>query len=424
MRKLFYALLLPLAVMTSACSDDEKNFGDLTVDNKKDLTQSLSADENSATVTFTARDSWTATVTDVTTTRAGLSWLSLDRYEGGTGSYTLKITLSDNTSGADRKAVITATTAGGDKFDVQITQVKTNKDGTTPPSVGTPGEDVALVDRVSIKIEDETYIHKFEYDDNNRIVEMTTTGPNGDPVKRINISYGSNEITATLQRGFTGMSRSIAAADASVKNGHRKPSAAARGRTRSEMGYYQYNCTFKLNPAGHVASGTWVADDWEDERTEWKNTYDSQNYLTAVEYSEDEDYHWTVTCTWDAGNLTRVDTRGYDYAYYSTATYDNDFSNNKANIDINYLVNETDEYLDIDYSEFMGLLGFYGQRSKGLLSSSLSTDEDGSDYGKFKYTYTLDTDKRVTGIKVVRTSTSSDGTEYYYTTEYTLSYKK
>ncbi|MCC8019564.1 MAG: hypothetical protein LIO85_07320 [Rikenellaceae bacterium] len=427
MRKLIYALVLPLTVVLStACSDDdEKTFGDLTVDNKKELTQSLSADENSATVTFTARDSWAASVTDATATRAGLSWLSLDRYEGGAGSYTLKITLTDNTSGADRKAVITITTAGGDTFDVQITQVKTNKDGTTPPTVGTPDEGAALVDKVIREhwdggYQEETVTIDFVYDTSDRITEITYT--EGDyTVKRYLLSYGTDKITVVEHYDFDATesyrSRSVSAKPGSDGVGNRRNSRGAAA-TRAED-YYQKDYTFNLNSNGYITSASSI--DYDEWRYDWKVTYDSQNYIEKVEFTETDNYdNYIVDCRWTDGNLTRVDIDYLEFdSYFSTAVYDDSSDNEKANIDLNFLAVQADEYLRIDRSGIMVMLGYYGQRSRGLMTGSQATEESGYVYGTQTYTYTRNSDGLIDGIRVVNRFDE----DYFDLDEYTIVYK-
>ncbi len=118
MKRLFYAVALSAACAFSACTD-EGGTNPITVSDKAELKQTLSAGETSGTVTFTAAEPWAANVQE--TTKAAPTWITLDKYNGEAGTVTLAITLEPNETDAVRTATITIACASG-KITITVKQ--------------------------------------------------------------------------------------------------------------------------------------------------------------------------------------------------------------------------------------------------------------------------------------------------------------
>ena len=113
------------AALLASCSDDKDysgDFGQIKVPDTRQLEQTVSADDTQSArgVTFTTEGAWTSTIAE---TRAEApAWISISPDRGdAAGSYTLKITLEPNTSGASRTATIVIT-CGTSKIEITVTQ--------------------------------------------------------------------------------------------------------------------------------------------------------------------------------------------------------------------------------------------------------------------------------------------------------------
>ena len=113
------------AALLASCSDDKDysgDFGQIRVPDTRQLEQTVSADDTQSArgVTFTTEGAWTSTIAE---TRAEApAWISISPDRGdAAGSYTLKITLEPNTSGASRTATIVIT-CGTSKIEITVTQ--------------------------------------------------------------------------------------------------------------------------------------------------------------------------------------------------------------------------------------------------------------------------------------------------------------
>ena len=113
------------AALFASCSDDKDysgDFGQIKVPDTRQLEQTVSADDTQSArgVTFTTEGAWTSTIAE---TRAEApAWISISPDRGdAAGSYTLKITLEPNTSGASRTATIVIT-CGTSKIEITVTQ--------------------------------------------------------------------------------------------------------------------------------------------------------------------------------------------------------------------------------------------------------------------------------------------------------------
>ena len=126
------------AALLASCSDDKDysgDFGQIKVPDTRQLEQTVSADDTQSArgVTFTTEGAWTSTIAE---TRAEApAWISISPDRGdAAGSYTLKITLEPNTSGASRTATIVIT-CGTSKIEITVTQ-----EGADDPIESTPAQ--------------------------------------------------------------------------------------------------------------------------------------------------------------------------------------------------------------------------------------------------------------------------------------------
>lgn len=140
---LSFFLLVAMAVVFTGCGEKTVVVKDITVANQSELEQSAYAnDVATGGVTFTALVPWTAGVLDtspvngvkVPVLKAGFdgpSWVTLDRYDGPAGRFTLKITLETNYTGKDRSAEIVIR-AGVTAVRVNVVQKGKTRTGEIP----------------------------------------------------------------------------------------------------------------------------------------------------------------------------------------------------------------------------------------------------------------------------------------------------
>ena len=158
-------LSLLLAAFVAGCSDDDDAPRDLVLSDNTQTTQTVYADQTSGTgggISFTALSDWTATVTDVTDTKATtdgtVDWLTLSAYSGGPGDYTLTLTLTENLTGQDRKAQIEIV-CGASRITIIVEQKGTTEGGDTP-SVPQEGDRLARMEYTSINSDNPDYYTK------------------------------------------------------------------------------------------------------------------------------------------------------------------------------------------------------------------------------------------------------------------------
>lgn len=148
--KRFYRLLCALlaagAVVATACSEsgteDTPKQADVAFDSGTQ-DQTVYADTETANaINFTAKAAWTATVTALQVKAEGgssVEWLTLDKYSGQAGSFSLKMSLKPNYTGETRKAQI-GIVSGETSISTTIEQKGTNKDGTQPQDPDKPDD--------------------------------------------------------------------------------------------------------------------------------------------------------------------------------------------------------------------------------------------------------------------------------------------
>ena len=171
--KFFMAFIA--AALLASCSDDKDysgDFGQIKVPDTRQLEQTVSADDTQSArgVTFTTERAWTSTIAE---TRAEApAWISISPDRGdAAGSYTLKITLEPNTSGASRTATIVIT-CGTSKIEITVTQ-----EGADDPIESTPANRIMRIDSRQQTIRNSgdsdperwTSTSRFTYDDAGRL---------------------------------------------------------------------------------------------------------------------------------------------------------------------------------------------------------------------------------------------------------------
>ena len=137
--KRFYRLLCVLsvagAVVATACSESGDDMPKEVEFGSETKNQTVYADAETANdINFTAKAAWTATVTALQTKTEGgssVEWLTLDRYSGQAGEFSLKMNIEPNYTGETRKAQIEIV-CGETTIRIIIEQKGTNKDGSKP----------------------------------------------------------------------------------------------------------------------------------------------------------------------------------------------------------------------------------------------------------------------------------------------------
>ncbi|MDE6507883.1 MAG: BACON domain-containing protein [Alistipes sp.] len=131
------------------------------------------------TIAFTALEPWTATLEE--TTRAGLDWIELDKYEGGAGDTEITITiLRENTADRARCAKLTIL-CGGSRVTILIEQKAAGSDPDDPENPDKPAPatvkyvsrvDYLLIDNCKEETKRETVSQTFKYDERNRVAQI------------------------------------------------------------------------------------------------------------------------------------------------------------------------------------------------------------------------------------------------------------
>ncbi|MEQ3274555.1 BACON domain-containing protein [Bacteroides thetaiotaomicron] len=122
----FLSLIL-LAFMVSGCSsdsDEEQNMSIVMPDSNQ-KNQSFNSDDVSGSFSFVATAHWTASIVEISVANRSVNtspnWISLDKYSGEAGEYTLTITLTPNNTGKTRTATITVS-SGSEEITVTVMQ--------------------------------------------------------------------------------------------------------------------------------------------------------------------------------------------------------------------------------------------------------------------------------------------------------------
>ncbi|MDR0506871.1 MAG: BACON domain-containing protein, partial [Dysgonamonadaceae bacterium] len=219
MKKAIIAALALSAILFAACDSKENEQSAITVADNSALTQEVYADKTEAAgVKITTTGAWTSYVSEKQTSakspqmRAADSpaWISINPASGKeAGSYTIVITLTPNTTGEDRTAIIIIT-CEDTTITVTITQKATKEDGEIPTSFDgkitgqITGDAASLADVVEIKAFD----YKEEW--------VVATAP----VQNGNFTLALPETVENNRLSSFNLESSITLSDANVKQTH------------------------------------------------------------------------------------------------------------------------------------------------------------------------------------------------------------
>ena len=376
MKKLFLSLFAVCCAFT-ACSDGEGNDPkEIILSDGTQTSQTVYADETANKgegIKFTTTGPWTAEVTEVTTRAAGSSvdWLKLNQYSGDkAGDYTLTLTLTENLTGADRKATIKII-CGSTTITITVEQKGKKEDG-SEPDVDPMPVSKRLISKITYKrgTIDRSEI-TFTYDSENRVIggkeilyrENGTTEDEG----KVTWTYSDNTITQYQ---------------------------------KSEDGSYssEDEIVYTLDETGKVVS--WTGEFKETQngamrtffKEEGKHHYDADNYLQSVDIKRKDlqSDAWSESasqdiCEWEKGNLVFVKNgSGGDGDRYTATMEYGDVPNN-ANLDLNFCLAQS-EWLDcLAFGEpGIKLFGRYlGTRSAHLMTKETNHYEN--NYYIYKY---------------------------------------
>ena len=366
----------------SSCSDDDNNNPPKTITITSGSTsQSIYADQTSVNgnegIQFKATEPWTASVKEVATKAAAerVDWLELNAYSGGPGNFTLKMTLTPNTTGNTRKAEITIV-AGPTKITIIVEQKGTTQSGEIPSTQ-------KLIKKILMSFYDEgqeegTVPIELSYDDQNRVVKIVSTDEVDVDEEGAAQSKTNIEVTTVT---FTYGNKTVAYEVSKVTDG-----------TLSE---YKDSGSIVLDDKGRAVSGRYIF--YEDKGEKYKLegsytlTYNAQGYLTKSVDTNNSDVT-TSDLTWSNGNLTSV--KWGERALGETVTDRAEYGTtlNKANLDLNWMAvleTEGSDFATGDHQKIFAALGYLGTRSTNLAVLVTDGAQDKST-ARSRYSFSVD----------------------------------
>lgn len=364
MRKILLQLMLLPLLMFSACSDDDK--GDSTIIIAKDQqNQTAFADDTDKTIRFTATQDWRTEVdySGTKATDAAEKWVTLDPPSGEAGEVTVKVTLSTNYTGKDRRAVIRIV-CGSTTITITIEQKGLDEEGNIPDEpIVTPDRKITRM----YQYEDgKKFYADFTYDEDSRVKAYTA------------YAIKDNAAEITYDWRCTYHNDRFVVAYTGYDQGHVNSGEE----------------TYTLEGVRVVSS---VDEDGDRQIFE----YDAEGRL--IKYTEDykNDIIYTYTLTWDGDLVTSVwETNGsgmakvYEYEYYDHTTV----PYHVVSQDLSQLV--IDEWWLSDYIPHY----FYGRLLLVYIKKvTVTGDVWGKDNGTALYRYETDANGYIT--KVYRTWT-------------------
>lgn len=409
--QLFFAFLITCFV--SACSNDDGSPKQIELAGGTSTEQTVYADQTHTDggIRFTAQAAWTATVSDITGSRTDMpvkpDWLTLSAYSGGAGEQALALTLKENLTGHDRKALITIT-CGDTAITIIVEQKAVKADGSQPTSPITPPDNYdKLITKIveheyytsGSSISDDEIIYEFFYDGSKRLIKIVQTEE--EDVTTVNFTYGTNQISCEL--------------------------------TRTENGVLNkddfYKATVALDEAMRIVSGEYIDTDSKggDNVYQYKTTYtlsyDANGYLVKSNRIEEGEDATEERITWIGGNPTQVwwGTNGgkdlIDKATYGKVA-------NNTNIDLNWLIALDSEGWDFaagDSYKTFAIMGYVGKRSANLAETMTDASEAWNGTAVVtNYTYQLGNDGTPTTIK----KEAKHGDSFTESGTYTITYNK
>lgn len=394
MRKLLVLSFIMCSVL-AACGDGDGNEPkEIVLKDGSQASQTIYANETKGKdegIRFSTTGPWTAEVTEATTRAAGseVDWLKLNQYSGDkAGDYTLTLTLKENLTGADRKAVIRIS-CNGTTITITVEQKAKKEDGTIPEF-----QSGKLLSQVQYKIEYDIHgnggnvidigIATFTYDDRNRVIKISNKDEYGDESSS-SFTYSDHAITEKYdweEDNYSIQQEIIYTLDADNKRVESWTNEERETQNGEDRGYWKGKGTHHYNEAGYLMS--------VDIRTE-------SLHGISPDISENKD-----VCEWKDGNLIKAGEEGK--SKYTTLVEYSDIDNT-GNLDLNFLVTQT-EWLDCLAFEEAGIkaFGYIGKRSAKLMKKE--TDQYDNHY--YTYEYKMNEDGTVGGVTV--TEYASSGT--------------
>lgn len=428
-------------VFLSACSEKgDDASGDIQLAPGSSHSFSIHADQTEPTpdgISFTASGPWRATVAETRASNSGNGeeaspWLIVSPDHGdAAGNYTIHISLGINTTGKDRKAVITIE-CGSSKITITVEQKATTEEGTVPDEGGDPvvppagKKRISHIEIIQYNSQGTSYGNNsadFSYDSQNRLTEITVTG-----------SYPEDEDiplpSPDTRRAFAPTRAAVSFSNtASFTYGERNVTYTA---TRTEDGTsssYKETGSVELDEEGRAVSGTYhyYSEDEnglidETYRT-YELTYDAAGYLTRTVQDEGET-NQESRITWSGGNPTAVKwgTNSSGEEAIDRASYGK--IPNRSNLDLNwsFLLANTEgwAFSTGDSNQFFSLIGLMGKRPAQMVTTITPTDVFGSNSDS-SYSYTYETDADGLPVKIVE-QTHPEGSRPYKSSEYVITY--
>lgn len=288
-KNLLKLMFLPLLIL-AACSDDDK--GDSTITIAKDQqNQTAYADDTDKTIRFTAAEAWRTEVDYSGTKAAGAdeAWVTLDPPSGEAGEVAVKVTLSINHTGSDRRAVIHIV-CGGTTITVIIEQKGLDEEGKIP-EVEEPVELARKIVRM-YQYEDRKKLYSdFTYDKDFRMTALKSYAVVGN-TPEINYEWGCTYYDDRFVFAFTGYDEGYVDSD-------KETYTLENGRVSGSVNEEGNRQTFEYDAKGRL-----------------------------IKYIEDyrDDIIYTHTLTWDGNLVTSMTISGsgepavFTYEYYTPET--------------------------------------------------------------------------------------------------------
>lgn len=129
-----FLCLILFSFMVSGCSSDseEKQNEIIVMPDASQKNQSFNSSDVAGNFSFITTSPWTASIVETSVTNRSVNtspdWISLDKYSGEAGEYTLTITMKPNNTGNTRTATITVS-SGSEEIIVTVTQKSVAESG-------------------------------------------------------------------------------------------------------------------------------------------------------------------------------------------------------------------------------------------------------------------------------------------------------
>lgn len=194
--KSFYYLLLSAALVFSACSEGEDNPAQLKLADGVPTEIVLGDGETSGVkeIKFVASAPWTASVKEISAARNGseVDWLTLSKYSGDAGEFTLTLTINDNETTETRKAEIVIV-CGDTTITITVEQ-KPSGDGNVDGGETNDSRLVKTIKIAMINNPNEVVVGQLTYDDEDRVIKLVAGPEQGPANQTCTFEYKGNTL--------------------------------------------------------------------------------------------------------------------------------------------------------------------------------------------------------------------------------------